>query len=95
MVVKLLMKMEESVCSSKQLSVKDGEVIYSPYEEHYFFSPLIATALMKSLHTWGVIQEQSFGKHIGCGSKVKIRKADLYIIQGVCQRVCVPAVNVC
>lgn len=39
MVVKLLMKMEESVCSSKQLSVKDGEVIYSPYEEHYFFSP--------------------------------------------------------
>lgn len=37
MVVKLLMKMEESVYSSKQLSVKDGEVIYSLYEEQYFF----------------------------------------------------------
>lgn len=47
------MKMEESVYSSKQLSVKDGEVIYSLYEEQYFFPPLIATALMKSLHTWG------------------------------------------
>lgn len=33
----LLMKMEESVYSSKQLSVKDGEVIYSLYEEQYFF----------------------------------------------------------
>lgn len=51
MVVKLLMKMEESVYSSKQLSVKDGEVIYSFYEELYFFPHLIATALMKSLHT--------------------------------------------
>lgn len=37
MVVKLLMKMEESVYSSKQLSVKDGEVIYSLYEEQHFF----------------------------------------------------------
>lgn len=29
------MKMEESVYSCKQLSVKDGEVIYSLYEEQY------------------------------------------------------------
>ena len=60
MVVKLLMKMEESVYSSKQLSVKDGEVIYSLYEEQYFFPPLIAAALMKSLHTWG---DDSGAKH--------------------------------
>ncbi len=36
-VVKLLMKTEKTVYSSKQLSVKDGEVIYSLYEEQYFF----------------------------------------------------------
>lgn len=36
-VVRPLMKTEESVYSSKQLSVKDGEVIYSLYEEQYFF----------------------------------------------------------
>lgn len=92
MVVKLLMKMEESVYSSKQLSVKDGEVIYSPYEEQYFSPPLIATALMKSLHTWGVIQEQSIGKHIGCGSKVEIRS-----LHYMCAYVCVlkPIVNLC
>lgn len=47
------MKIEESVYSCKQLSVKDGEVIYSLYEEQYSPPPLIATALMKSLHTWG------------------------------------------
>lgn len=40
MVVKPLMKMEDSVWSGKQLSEKDGEVIYSPYQERYFFSPL-------------------------------------------------------
>lgn len=38
MVVKPLMKMEESVDSSKQPPVKDGEEIYSAYEEQHFFS---------------------------------------------------------
>lgn len=31
------MKMEESIYSSKRLSLKDGEVIYSLYEQHCFF----------------------------------------------------------
>lgn len=35
MVVKPLMKMDDSVWSGKQLSEKDGEVIYSPYQERY------------------------------------------------------------
>lgn len=38
MVVKLLMKMEESVDSSKQPPVKDGEEIYSAYQKQHFFS---------------------------------------------------------
>ena len=38
MVVKLLMKMEESINGSKQPPVKDGEEIYSAYEEQHFFS---------------------------------------------------------
>lgn len=38
MAVKLLMKMEESVDASKQPPVKDGEEIYSAYEEQHFFS---------------------------------------------------------
>lgn len=49
------MKMEESVYFRKRLAEKDGEVIYSLYEELYPPPPptLIATALMKGLHTWG------------------------------------------
>lgn len=38
MVVKLLMKMEESVGSSKQPPVKDEEEIYSAHKERHFFS---------------------------------------------------------
>lgn len=52
-VVKLLMKMEESVYSSKQLSVKDGGSNLFSLRGAVLFPPLIATALMKSLHTWG------------------------------------------
>lgn len=47
------MKMEEIVHSGKQLSVKDGGSDLFSLEEQYSLSPppLIATALMKSLHT--------------------------------------------
>lgn len=45
------MKMEEIVHSGKQLSVKDGGSDLFSLEEQYSPPPLIATALMKSLHT--------------------------------------------
>lgn len=91
-VVRSLMKMEESVYSCKQLSVKDGEVIYSLYEEQYSPPPpLIATALMKSLHTWGEwFRSKASGNLLDVALKWKSRKAQFYIIC-VCAhvRVCV------
>lgn len=46
------MKMEEIVHSGKQLSVKDGgSDLFSLEEQYSSPPPLIATALMKSLHT--------------------------------------------
>lgn len=56
-VVKLLMKMEESVYSSKQLSVKDGEVIYSLYEEQYFFPSDCHSFNEELTYLGGMIQE--------------------------------------
>lgn len=85
------MKMEESVYSCKQLSVKDGEVIYSLYEEQYSPPPLIATALTKSLHTWGEwFRSKASGNLLDVALKWKSRKAQFYIIC-VCAhvRVCV------
>ena len=91
-VVKLLMKMEESVYSSKQLSVKDGEVIYSLYEEQYFLPSDCHSFNEELTYLGGMIQEQNIGQHIGCGSKMEAGKAGLYIIcvpTCVCVCVCV------
>lgn len=69
MVVKLLMKMEESVDSSKQPPVKDGEEIYSAYEKQHFFSSdgLSFNEELTYLGGRRVIQDKSIRKHIECG----------------------------
>lgn len=77
-VVRLLMKMEESVYFCKRLSEKDGEVIYSLYEElyspphpdcHCFNEGLTYLRVIIQVHTiWQLIQ---------CGCRTDARKADL------------------
>lgn len=75
------MKIEESVYSCKQLSVKDGEVIYSLYEEQYSPPPSDCHSFNEELtYLRGMIQEQSIRQHIGCGYWMKSRKARFYII---------------
>lgn len=74
-VVKLLMKMEESVYSSKQLSVKDGGSNLFSLRGAVLFPPLIATALMKSLHTWREwFRGKASGNILDVARKWKLRK---------------------
>lgn len=84
------MKMEESVYSCKQLSVKDGEVIYSLYEEQYSPPPSDCHSFNEELtYLRGMIPEQSI-RLLDVALKWKSRKAQFYIIC-VCAhvRVCV------
>lgn len=89
-VVRSLMKMEESVYSCKQLSVKDGEVIYSLYEEQYSPPPPSDCHSFNEELTYlrGMIQEQSIRQLIGCGSKMEVKKSTVLHYLCVCACAC-------
>lgn len=84
------MKMEESVYSCKQLSVKDGEVIYSLYEEQYSPPPPSDCHSFNEELTYlrGMIQEQSIRQLIGCGSKMEVKKSTVLHYLCVCACAC-------
>lgn len=66
--------MKESVDSGKQLSVKEGEVIYSLYEEQYVF-PRDCHSFNEELpYLRGTVRgRESTGQQIGCGFKLEVR----------------------